>query len=41
MEVLTTSYNNLYDYLIIVGIFFAFYFYTKDNEPTCPIYKHT
>ena len=26
------SYNNLYDYLIIVGVYFAFYFCTKDLE---------
>lgn len=26
------SYNNLYDYTIIVGIYLVFYFYTLDSE---------
>lgn len=26
------SYNNLYDYMIIVGVYFAIYFYTKDID---------
>ena len=26
------SYNNLYDYAIIVGIYAVFYYYTLDNE---------
>ena len=26
------SYNNLYDYAILVGIYFVFYYYTKDID---------
>ena len=33
MEVLMgESYNNLYDYLIIVGVYFGIYFYQLNNE---------